>query len=72
MVGTFIFYFSFGGGGGGGGVCVQHQNDLEMTFDPGSARMFSTAIFEIYFSYHKDMYTAATDYYMWFHLIVLH
>ena len=38
--------------------------DFGVTFDLDTARMLSTAIFETYFSYHKDMWIAATDY-MW-------
>ena len=32
-----------------------------VTFDRGSARMFSTAIIETYFSYHNGMSIAGTD-----------
>ena len=33
-----------------------------VTFDLGSARIFPTAIFGTYFSYHKDIWIEATDY----------
>ena len=36
------------------------------TFNFGSAKVYSPAIFEKYFSYHKDICIAATDYYMYF------
>ena len=42
-----------------------------VTFDLGSARMFSTAISETHCSYHKDMWFVATNDYMYFHLTVL-
>ena len=32
--------------------------DIGLTFDLGSARMFSTSVFETYFSYHKVMWIA--------------
>ena len=41
------------------------------TFNLSSAKVFSPVIFETYFSYHKDIWIAATDYYMYFYLIVL-
>ena len=37
----------------------------------GSAKVGSPAIFETYFSYHKDIWIAATDYYMLLFVIVL-
>ena len=42
-----------------------------MTFNVGSAKVCSPAIFETYFSYHKDICVAVNDYYMYFYLIVL-
>ena len=37
-----------------------------VTFNFGSAKVCSRAIFEIYFSYDKDIWIAATDYHMHF------
>ena len=34
-----------------------------VTFDLGSPRVISTAIFETHFSYRKDICIAASDYY---------
>ena len=48
-----------------GDVDVQCQCDLGVTFDIGSARMFSTAIFETPFSSHKVIWIAATDYHIY-------
>ena len=42
-----------------------------VTFALGSARIFFTAILEKYFSCQKDMWIAASGYYMYFHLIML-
>ena len=43
-----------------------------VTFNFDSAKVCSPAIFEICFSYDKDIYIyAATDYYMYFYIIVL-
>ena len=42
-----------------------------VTFKLVSAKVFSTAIFETDFSYHKDIQIAATDYEMYFYLTVL-
>ena len=42
-----------------GGVGVHRHG---VTFNFGSAKMFGPAIFETYFSYHKDMWIAAADY----------
>ena len=39
-------------------------------FDFGFAKMFSTAISDTYF-YHKDVWIAAADYYIYINLIVL-
>ena len=45
--------------------------DHGVTFNFGSAKVSSPAIFETSFSYDKDMWIAATDYYMHFNIIVL-
>ena len=37
----------------------------------GSAKVCSPAIFETCFSYDKDIWIDATDYYMYFYIIVL-
>ena len=50
-----------------GGVGVHHG----VTFNFGSAKVCSPAIFETYFSYDKDIWIATTDYYIHFYLIVL-
>ena len=42
-----------------------------MTFNFGSAKVCSLAIFETCLSYDKDIWIAATDYYMYFYIIVL-
>ena len=42
-----------------------------VTFNFGSAKVCSLAIFETCFSYDKDIWIAATDYYMYFYMIVL-
>ena len=42
-----------------------------VTFNFGSAKVCSPAIFETCFSYDKDIWVAATDYYMHFSIIVL-
>ena len=42
-----------------------------VTFDFGYAKVCSLAIFETCFSYDKDIWIAATDYYMYFFKIVL-
>ena len=42
-----------------------------MTFNCGSAKVCSPAIFETCFSSDKDISIAATDYYMYFYIIVL-
>ena len=42
-----------------------------MVFNLGSAKVSSLVIFEIYLSYDKDLWFAATEYYMYFYLIVL-
>ena len=41
-----------------------------VTFNFGSAKVCSPAIFETCFSYDKDIWIAATDYYMYFYIIV--
>ena len=50
-----------------GGVGVHHG----VTFRFGSAKVCSAAIFETSFPYDKDIWIAATDYYMHFYIIVL-
>ena len=42
-----------------------------VTFNLGSAKLCSAAIFEPYFSYHKNIWIAATASYMYSYLIVL-
>ena len=42
-----------------------------VTFNFGSAKVCSPAIFETSFSYDKDIWLASTDYYMHFYIIVL-
>ena len=42
-----------------------------MIFSFGSAKVCSPAIFETCFSLDKDIWIAATDYYMYFYIIVL-
>ena len=42
-----------------------------VTFNFGSAKVCSRAIFETCFSYNKDIWIAANDYYMYFYTIVL-
>ena len=42
-----------------------------VTFNFGSAKVCSPAIFETFLSYDKDIWIAATDYYMHFYIIVL-
>ena len=42
-----------------------------LTFNLGLAKVFAPAIFETCFSYDKDIWITATDYYMYFHIIVL-
>ena len=49
------------------GVGVHHG----VTFNFGSAKVCSPAIFETSFSNDKDIWIAATDYYMYFYIIVL-
>ena len=41
-----------------------------VTFNFGSSKVCSPAIFETSFSYDKDTWIAATDYYMHFYIIV--
>ena len=38
--------------------------DLNLTFDLDSVKMFSTVIFQTYFSHDNDILIAATDYYL--------
>ena len=42
-----------------------------VTVSFGSAKVCSPAIFETCLSYDKDIWIAATDYYMYFYIIVL-
>ena len=42
----------------------------DMTFNFGSVNVCSPAIFETCFCYDKDMWIAATDYYMYFYIIL--
>ena len=42
-----------------------------VTFNCGSAKVFLPAIFETCFSDDKDIWIAATDYYVYFYIIVL-
>ena len=42
-----------------------------VTFNFRSAKVCSPAIFDISFSYDKDIWIAATDYFMHFYIIVL-
>ena len=42
-----------------------------MTFNFGFGKVCSPAMFETCFSYDKDIWIAATDYYMYFYIIVL-
>ena len=42
-----------------------------VTFSFDSAKMCSAAIFETCFSYNKDIWIAATEYYMFIYIIVL-
>ena len=51
-----------------GGMVIYN---IVVTFDRSSARMFSTAMLETYLSYHRTVWIAAADYYMYLHLIVL-
>ena len=41
-----------------------------VSFNFGSANLCSRAIFVTCFSYHKDIWNVATDYYMYFYIIV--
>ena len=42
-----------------------------VTFNFGSAKVCSSAIFETSFSYDKDIWIVAADYYLFFYIIVL-
>ena len=42
-----------------------------VTFNFGSAKVCSPAIFETCFSYNKDIWITLTDYKMYFYIIVL-
>ena len=50
--------------------CAKTWYDIVVTFDFGSARIFSTVTFEKYFYYHKNIWLAATGYYCNLYLIV--
>ena len=41
------------------------------TFNFGFAKVYSAAIFQTHFSYNKDIWIAATYYYVYFYIIVL-
>ena len=43
-----------------------------VTLDLGCARMFSTATFKTYISYHHAIWIGATYYYIYFYLNVLY
>ena len=47
---------------------MQHYS---VTFNFGSAKVCSPAIFETSLSYEKDIWIAATDYYVYFNVLVL-
>ena len=47
------------------------HHGVGVTFTFGSAKMCSPAIFETSFSYDKDIWIAATVYYMHFYIILL-
>ena len=49
------------------GVGVHHS----VAFNFGSAKVCSPIVFETCFSYDKDIWIAATDFYMYFYIIVL-
>ena len=51
-------------------MCITSHCDLDVTFDLGCARMYAAAIFETQFSHHKGIWITATDYYMYFYLIL--
>ena len=42
-----------------------------VTFNFGSAKVCSPAIYETFFFYNKDLWIAATYYYTYFYIIVL-
>ena len=46
-----------------------HHHDV--VFNLGSTKVCLPAMFETYFSYDKDIWIAATDYYMYFYFILL-
>ena len=46
-----------------------HQHGVTIKFS--SAKVCSHAILETCFSYDKDIWIAATDYYMYFYIIIL-
>ena len=45
--------------------------NLGVTFNLGSAKVYSPAIFETNFSYHKDTSITVTDYYIHLYLILV-
>ena len=51
-----------------GTVGVHHHG---VTFNFGSAKVCSPTIFETRFSYDKDIWIDAIDYYMYFYIILL-
>ena len=51
--------------------CVVSWYDLCLTFDLGSAKIFSCVIFKIHFSYHKTIRIFVTDCCVYVHLILL-
>ena len=54
-----------------GCMCAKFQCNLDVTFDLGSVRMFSTAIFGTSFPNYKDTWISSTDSCMYFYKIVL-
>ena len=42
-----------------------------VTFNFGSANVCSPAVFETFFPYDKDIWIAATDYFMQFYILVI-
>ena len=45
--------------------------DIGMAFDLDSAKLFANGTFQRYFSYQEAIWIVATDYYMYFYLIML-
>ena len=48
------------------GYWLRGVDVYDVTFDLVSATIFSTATYETYFSYHKAIWIAATDYLLYF------